>query len=199
VLQADACDCGTFAIGKCQSCGRPVCGDHSSLVEGRWLCDSDADGLRTARAEEIRLRQIDIPTFLERAAEAGNPGLRSWTLVKVTIHPPHERRGLLGKRTVFEEPTRSERQLRAWLFPYGYGEGALVLDMEGGIHRATWDQNTDPRGTVDYTNWSKSNVVPEDHVVWNWANDGLGKMNWGTAERIDQALRMLAADIGLAL
>src|SRR4051794_39289044 len=23
------CDCGTFAIGLCSSCNRPICGDHS--------------------------------------------------------------------------------------------------------------------------------------------------------------------------
>ena len=199
MAHGDTCECGTFAIGNCQECGTPVCGDHSGLFGGRRLCARDNERLRAARAEEIRRQQIDVPTFLKLAAEAGNPGLRTWTLVKVTVHAPNKRRGLLGKRTVYQEPTRSERKLHAWLFPYGYGEGALVLDVEGGIHRATWDQNTHPRGTVDYTNWSKSDVVPEDQVMWDWANEGPGRMNSGTPELIDQALRMLAADIGLDL
>lgn len=32
-----SCGCGTFAIGSCKECGKPVCGDHSALRAGSML------------------------------------------------------------------------------------------------------------------------------------------------------------------
>ena len=36
-----ACDCGTFAIGRCAECSRAICGTHSKVVDGRRLCEAD--------------------------------------------------------------------------------------------------------------------------------------------------------------
>jgi len=33
-----ACDCGTFAVGRCKACGAPVCSVHSAVVTVGRLC-----------------------------------------------------------------------------------------------------------------------------------------------------------------
>jgi hypothetical protein len=52
----EMCSCGTFAIGRCTSCGAAVCGDHSLLHEGKRICGRCRDARRRqqegARAEE---------------------------------------------------------------------------------------------------------------------------------------------------
>lgn len=71
------CECGTFAIGRCAECSRPVCGSHSKLVDGRRLCEVDVaehaakaldaerlDGLRNLRVDEEAMRARLI-TYLE--------------------------------------------------------------------------------------------------------------------------------------
>ena len=35
---AEACTCGTYAIGRCQGCGTHVCGTHSKVWHDRRLC-----------------------------------------------------------------------------------------------------------------------------------------------------------------
>jgi hypothetical protein len=47
-----ACACGTFAIGQCTACGRPVCGYHSALVAGRRLCADELAAMETQRQRE---------------------------------------------------------------------------------------------------------------------------------------------------
>jgi hypothetical protein len=38
VVAAPGCECGTYAIGICGSCTKPVCGDYSRVVNGRRIC-----------------------------------------------------------------------------------------------------------------------------------------------------------------
>jgi hypothetical protein len=47
---SESCACGVFAIGRCQTCERPVCGRHSDLVGGKLLCS----GCIQERAEKAR-------------------------------------------------------------------------------------------------------------------------------------------------
>lgn len=53
-----ACSCGTFAIGRCDSCGRPVCGYHSALRATKRLCTAHAEDYDRAaqdrRTDEAR-------------------------------------------------------------------------------------------------------------------------------------------------
>ena len=49
---AAACSCGTFAIGMCTTCGIPVCGDHSWLVDQHRYCNVHAN----AEAAIVRAR-----------------------------------------------------------------------------------------------------------------------------------------------
>ena len=45
-------ECGTFAVGRCPTCGVAVCGMHSWLMAGRRLCRTDARAVQ--KAEEDR-------------------------------------------------------------------------------------------------------------------------------------------------
>lgn len=53
---APKCRCMTYAIGACAECERPICGDHSSLVGGKRLCDS-CGGRVLAQAAELQRRE----------------------------------------------------------------------------------------------------------------------------------------------
>lgn len=54
----DACACGTFAIGRCAICGRPVCGTHSRVADVRLCLDDlavrEQERREAAGAEERR-------------------------------------------------------------------------------------------------------------------------------------------------
>lgn len=71
---AGSCECGTFAIGLCSSCGRDVCGDHSDLRAGRRECvtcqraaaDLEQEHARAARDRlEARCRAGDLGALRE--------------------------------------------------------------------------------------------------------------------------------------
>lgn len=84
----ESCSCGTFAIGRCASCGASVCGDHSELYEGRRLCSAHwADEYRAAgqRAAAQEKRAVDgfdgmLDSFIEVASKRGNSGLNRFRL-----------------------------------------------------------------------------------------------------------------------
>jgi hypothetical protein len=42
-----SCSCGTFAIGRCVECERPVCGTHSAMWGGVRFCSADLDAHRS--------------------------------------------------------------------------------------------------------------------------------------------------------
>lgn len=48
------CSCGTFAIGLCQDCGNPVCGDCSLIVSGQRLCYPCAKARQARQADRER-------------------------------------------------------------------------------------------------------------------------------------------------
>lgn len=51
---AQVCSCGTFAIGLCQDCGDPVCGDCSLMVGGQRLCYPRAKARQSRQAGKER-------------------------------------------------------------------------------------------------------------------------------------------------
>ena len=76
------CDCGTFAIGLCTQCHRPVCGDCSALHQGsRWcaacVAASEAaqrqDVASAALTAELRAQGL-LSAFVSAMSLAGNPG-----------------------------------------------------------------------------------------------------------------------------
>ncbi len=59
----EACACGTFAIGRCAVCGRPVCGIHSRVEDVRLCLDDLAarnQEQRAAEEAEERRRADDV-------------------------------------------------------------------------------------------------------------------------------------------
>lgn len=68
---APQCGCGTFAIGACAECGKPVCGTHSALIGDRRICGDDAPAAR-AEAERLAAEQrlIDAENDRVRMAAA---------------------------------------------------------------------------------------------------------------------------------
>jgi hypothetical protein len=53
-VSAQVCSCGTFAIGLCQDCGDPVCGDCSLMVGGQRLCHPCVKARQTRQADKER-------------------------------------------------------------------------------------------------------------------------------------------------
>jgi len=52
------CDCGTFAVGRCQVCEVWVCGEHSEMFEDRRLClEHHHEALAPQRAREAERRK----------------------------------------------------------------------------------------------------------------------------------------------
>jgi hypothetical protein len=56
------CDCGTFAIGKCRNCQRPVCGDHSRLEQEGRVCQHCLPAVLQRREQERKAQVAAIPT-----------------------------------------------------------------------------------------------------------------------------------------
>ena len=54
-VTTQVCSCGTFALGLCQDCGAPVCGDHSRMVSSHRICKSCAQARQVRQADEDRL------------------------------------------------------------------------------------------------------------------------------------------------
>jgi hypothetical protein len=71
------CSCGTFAIGRCLDCDRPVCGDCSSVYGGRRLCGNclrvvqQREGAERS-AEQARQATRNAEAAARRAAEAAS-------------------------------------------------------------------------------------------------------------------------------
>jgi hypothetical protein len=55
-LPGPVCPCGTFAIGLCKKCSRPICGIHSGMWYDARLC---GDHYQEKQAERERLRQLE--------------------------------------------------------------------------------------------------------------------------------------------
>jgi hypothetical protein len=62
--------CGTFAIVRCTSCGRPLCGDHRRKLTDRWVCgpcleqhEQDAFNKQVALEQEVAGRYKRLPAW----------------------------------------------------------------------------------------------------------------------------------------
>lgn len=67
------CECGTYAIGACSSCGTPICGTHSALHDGRRLCLPEFNTAQEEAAAEQARR--DAAAVEERLAAQRNETL----------------------------------------------------------------------------------------------------------------------------
>lgn len=51
------CVCGTFAVGLCKECSRPICGIHSGMWEGVRLCYDHYNEKRNERVAQLQREQ----------------------------------------------------------------------------------------------------------------------------------------------
>jgi hypothetical protein len=56
-MHGSVCTCGTFAIGLCKECSRPICGTHSGMWEGVRLCGDHLRERQRGRDEQFRREQ----------------------------------------------------------------------------------------------------------------------------------------------
>jgi len=196
MVQTGQCDCGTFAIGVCASCGRAVCGDHSRLFDGKRLCTVDHSAAVAEKDRQIAASQLTIPDYLSAAASVGNPGLRSWRIYGLRKVAATKRRGLRKVKY-----TRSEQvnlgTIEGWLYPGTSiaDGGSLVLDTVGGLHRASWLSGGGDKGPAQKKHtWATLTAIPESKVIRNWGNNLMPSHPVAQPHNIDQALRALARE-----
>ena len=66
------CACGIFAIGRCGSCERTVCGEHSSLSNDILEC-RNCTASRQAAAQQRQVEQEQIAAAAQHAEDDGLP------------------------------------------------------------------------------------------------------------------------------
>ena len=127
-------DQGTFAIGLCADCGKPVCGDHSRLYQDRRLCIRDVHAREEAAALAAVEARLTPEKFLALVAAAGNPGLRSWTMCERKREVAERKEGWF--RTVKYERwvTTNEYEIRGWAIPEGYQPYDLMISDKGDMY-----------------------------------------------------------------
>lgn len=58
------CACGIFAIGTCVKCNRPLCGQHGSHLDGKFLCGTDWRAAKEAKAAGMAQRAAEAHAAL---------------------------------------------------------------------------------------------------------------------------------------
>ena len=172
------CECGTFAIGLCADCGKPVCGDHSVLHGGKRLCHADLRAREKAAAVAEAEARLTPAKFIVIAAAAGNPGLRTWT-----VNRKETRTITVKEGSRFRKPKTEKREvyvelyeIRGWAFAH--------TDRDGGIHGAESLMITDtgkinyiesaPRGRYGdgYIWWGEGRIVLEADIEFDYGEAG---------------------------
>jgi hypothetical protein len=133
------CECSTFAIGVCAACMNPVCGHPScsGLHGGKRLCIQHLRAKEEAAARAAMEAWLTPQKFLALAAAAGNPGLQSWTILKME-KVPHRYRdtyndGLFARtKTIYREEVVGTYEVRGWVVA-NYPNHAILTD-DGRIH-----------------------------------------------------------------
>jgi hypothetical protein len=101
VAAPTACECGTFAIGVCTTCGKPVCGNHSSVRDGKRLCVEDNSAADIAGKDEAlrvraRVAQSHWDAYLSRfgtALNALSDPTEIFLVIRGAYHPSSTNRG----------------------------------------------------------------------------------------------------------
>jgi hypothetical protein len=182
-------DQGTFAIGLCADCGKPVCGDHSRLYQDRRLCIQDVNAREEAAALAAVEARLTPEKFLVLAEAAGNPGLQSWTMREIGKELAVRKEGLF--RTVKYERwvTTDESEIRGWAIPEGYQPDDLMISDKGVIYSFRGLYSDPYMRFSDGTLLTKGIVVPAD-----------GSNGWSRVpsdESKDRFLRELCRNLGI--
>lgn len=89
-----ACECGMFAVGECQACGKAVCGQHGAHSHGRFVCVAhirEAEAEASASAEQRqRAERAAIRESLDRALVTASDSFERLVLAAhwVALEPP---------------------------------------------------------------------------------------------------------------
>jgi hypothetical protein len=113
------CECSTFAIGLCADCGKPVCGDCGSLYHGQRLCVEHVRVRQEVAARAAAEAWLTPDKFLALAAAAGNPGLRTWTIVQLGEKETDRKEGRFRTKAVTHTHIGQvgQYEVRGWALP----------------------------------------------------------------------------------
>jgi hypothetical protein len=112
------CECGTFAIGLCASCEKPVCGDHSRLLDGARRCEpclASAQREQAVSTAEGELEHLTSRRDLElaRLEAIDDPVERLISAVLWSEEPLSHASFWLAERAVFTAlPSKQALQLQ---------------------------------------------------------------------------------------
>jgi hypothetical protein len=201
-----ASDQGTFAIGVCADCGDPVCGDHSRLYQGRRLCIRDVKAREEAAAVAAAEAWLTREKFLALAAAAGNPALRSWTIVQYGTKETTRREGLFGTRSAVHTHVGpvSQYEIHGWVLPYYvatsrsswdrlHGFEALMLTEQGRVNRLG---HKPAPFSGEFPTFEDRDKVNEGAIDFDYQfSDWRGKMPLG--EAMDLSLRKLCSSLNI--
>lgn len=134
-LPADPCDCGqpcgTYSIGRCVTCARPTCGDHSRMTEQGRLCGAcladarDRHERREHELDEEHRREFDgwVTSVRESARQAASALLRRDHPGVPVAEVSMEQRPRLFEPGRYKTKYHVRREL---------GRGWFVLSLRGG-------------------------------------------------------------------
>jgi hypothetical protein len=133
------CACGTFAIGRCVDCAKPVCGDHSSRWDDVRVCAEHA-------AERMHAHNVALA---EHAAQVQAGRAHAWSawersvLEQLAGADPAERVVRLVCVTGIERVIEAVRATTRWAPDFGRGLRELVPELwSGDLMRAPgWDHD----------------------------------------------------------
>lgn len=162
------CGCGTFAVGVCADCQTPVCGDHSTLFEGRRLCDEHVVVAREAAAQARAAARVTVAVFIQASREAGHPGVREWEVIRAD----RTRYTLTGWTIRVDEGSR-------WWTYLLSADGAVF----GRPNESKWFNHR-----WNHKSWETDPEVLEENLMTGVTLDR------ATAESVDVALRRLAQE-----
>lgn len=184
------CECSTFAIGICGECMKPVCGDHSRLLDGQRLCISHVHAKEEAAAKAAQEAWLTPEKFLALADAAGNPWLRSWTIRKKGKVPYQYKKALLARtETRYKEEVVGTYEIRGWPL---YAKDAVLTDdgrVHGFLRGAPHDGESQP-GMSEIDTLDESQLKFDDPHWGTVFYRGEGNF---TAEDKDRVLRQTCA------
>jgi hypothetical protein len=139
-MHGPICACGTFAVGLCKECSRPICGIHSGMWEGVRLCGDHYHKKRTERDGQLQREQqarnaaIQERQAIEQQEQYRAKAERQAKLVDAWNQIP----GLLAQLRASRVPREKVdvtvrgkwRQREGWLLFVDSREGFMGYSME---------------------------------------------------------------------
>ena len=192
-LGLEQCQCGTYAVGRCAECNEPICGVHSGMIDNELLCGVHWPEREESRLKAVAATQLTVVKFVELAADAGNPGIRSWTIQRMGTVTKHVKTGRLklGTYEFQSQAVVGSYILRGWIFPHQSWWNKILLTDDGRFVYASWFDGGDYTKSLNFEN---RDTIQESNVNFNWVGFGMTE-----PATINEVLRRLAMTIGLPI